>query len=889
MVSGAVFVVPIALSIVAATVTGHLLPRPRTTGGLAGWWIVVLGVPLVVLFATDRLARRALPLAVLLKMSMVFPDRAPKRLAVARRSGTTRNLARRVEEARTRGVEDEPVVAAEKILALAGALNAHDRLTRGHGERVRVLTDLIADELDLPTGERDRLRWSSLLHDIGKLAVHPYILNKPAKLDDDEWNIIKNHPLEGAKLTAPLAGWLGEWANTIAEHHERYDGTGYPHGLRGDEISLGGRIVAVADCYDTMTSVRSYKMAMSPKAARAELAVGAGSQFDPRVVRAFLDISIGRLQPVAGPLAWLGSLPFIGSIPQLGQAAVVLGRLGAASLVVTGAVAAGTANAAAHASVTPSLGQVASPFGEKPLGPGGGGPGSSTISGPARPDGSSDGGAGAATLAGSPLTVPSAPTIGSATAGNGSISVAFEWPGSNGNSLILTYTATCVSPTGGAAGSMSGPGTPIVVLGLTNGNPYSCTVAATDAVGTGAASIPSDPVIVGSPAAPTAVKVVSQSTTTATGSLTVKFRIGANNGSPITSQTATCASTDGGPTESGSHSGAMAAPITVDGVATGDTYTCTVTATNAAGAGAASTASDPVIVGSPAAPTAVKAVSQSTTTTTGSLTVKFAIGADNGSAITNQTATCVSSNGGPTGTGSNAGPTAAPITVDGVATGDTYTCTVTATNAAGAGAASTASDPVIVGSPAAPTAVKAVSQSTTTTTGSLTVKFAIGADNGSAITNQTATCVSSNGGPTETGSNAGPTAAPITVDGVTTGDAYTCTVAATNIRGGGLESVPSLPVIVGSPAAPTGVTAAPVGSGEIEVSFTPGANNGSPMTSYTASCASSNGGVVGATSGAASPLIVMGLTAGDTYTCRVTAANTRGTSLTSDASAAVTA
>jgi len=232
---------------------------------------------------------------------------------------------------------------------------------------------------------------------------------------------------------------------------------------------------------------------------------------------------------------------------------------------------------------------------------------------------------------------------------------------------------------------------------------------------------------------------------------------------------------------------------------------------------------------------------------------------------------------------------AAPITVDGVATGDTYTCTVTATNAAGAGAASTASDPVIVGSPAAPTAVKAVSQSTTTTTGSLTVKFAIGTDNGSAITNQTATCVSSNGGPTETGSNAGPTAAPITVDGVTTGDAYTCTVTATNIRGGGLESVPSLPVIVGSPAAPTGVTAAPVGSGEIEVSFTPGANNGSPMTSYTASCASSNSGVVGATSGAASPLIVMGLTAGDTYTCRVTAANTRGTSLTSDASAAVTA
>jgi HD-GYP domain-containing protein (c-di-GMP phosphodiesterase class II) len=84
-------------------------------------------------------------------MTMVFPDRAPKRLAVARKAGNTRDLARRVEEARTQGIEDEPVVASEKILALAGALNAHDRLTRGHGERVRAFTDLIADELDLPT------------------------------------------------------------------------------------------------------------------------------------------------------------------------------------------------------------------------------------------------------------------------------------------------------------------------------------------------------------------------------------------------------------------------------------------------------------------------------------------------------------------------------------------------------------------------------------------------------------------------------------------------------------------------------------------------------------------------------------------------------------------
>ena len=122
-----------------------------------------------------------------------------------------------------------------------------------------------------------------------------------------------------------LGDWLGEWANTIAEHHEKFDGTGYPFGLKGDEISLGGRIVAVADCYDTMTTVRTYKKSMSPKVARAELAACAGTHFDPKIVRAFLDVSIGRVRPVAGPLAWLGSLPFVSSIP---QAVSVLGTGG---------------------------------------------------------------------------------------------------------------------------------------------------------------------------------------------------------------------------------------------------------------------------------------------------------------------------------------------------------------------------------------------------------------------------------------------------------------------------------------------------------------------------------------------------------------------------------
>ena len=554
LVSVAVFIVPIALSIVSATITAHVLPRPHGTGWIVGWWAVVLAVPTAVLVVTDRLARHALPLAVLLKMTMVFPDRAPKRLVVARKAGNTRDLERRVEDAKAHGIEDEPVLAAEKILALAGALNAHDRLTRGHGERVRAFTDLIADELDLPTDDRDRLRWSALLHDIGKLAVHPHILNKPDKLDDEEWVVMKNHPLEGAKLTAPLAGWLGQWANTIAEHHEKYDGSGYPYGLTGEEISLGGRIVAVADCYDTMTAVRSYKRAMSPKAARSELAVCAGTHFDPKVVRAFLDVSIGRLRPVAGPLSWLGSLPFVSSVPRLGQVASALGRVGAATAVVGGAVTVGSLHLPGKATASRHGVQVAGPAstghqasgkgpssndpqgtdtktGKDPAGSLGGSaavPGGSrstanatdgssstgsTVVGQKSGSGSGGSGSGGSgssgsgssgtgsdptTIPGTPPAAPSAPTGVNAVPGNGQVTVSWSAP-SNGGSPITSYTVT--PHVGGVAQASHTFGTTTtgVVTGLTNGTTYTFTVVATNAVGS---SPPSGPTPAVTPMAP---------------------------------------------------------------------------------------------------------------------------------------------------------------------------------------------------------------------------------------------------------------------------------------------------------------------------------------------------------------------------------------------------
>ena len=232
-----------------------------------------------------------------------------------------------------------------------------------------------------------------------------------------------------------------------------------------------------------------------------------------------------------------------------------------------------------------------------------------------------------------------------------------------------------------------------------------------------------------------------------------------------------------------------------------------------------------------------------------------------------------------------------PITVTGLTNGTAYSFRVTATNAVGTGPASPASKVVIPGTPpSAPTAVHAVSGSTKTKTGPLTVTFATPSSNGGPpITRYTARCTSSNGGVTRTSTRSGAAAAPIAVVSVTTGKTYTCSVTATNALGTGPASARSAPVVAGAPAAPATVTAARVAAGRIKVSFTPGANNGSPITSYTASCASSNGGVARAKSGPGSPLIVTGLTAGKRYTCTVFATNARGKGPASKAPAPVTA
>lgn len=313
-----VVAVPAALGFGAGAAVSRLMPRPTSVGAAVLSFVVVTAAMLVVVLALTRAGRRLLPLAALLNVSLLFPDQAPKRFAVARRVGRPRDLQRQLQEAHDKGVTGGDVAYMQQVLELVAALSVHDRRSRGHSERVRVFADMIADEMKLTSGARARLRWASLLHDIGKLVVPSEILNKPAALDEAEWIAVRRHPEEGARLIGPLHTWLGEWGDAVVQHHERWDGGGYPHGLAGTEISLAARIVAVADAYDVMTAVRAYRKPVGMAAARRELVRCSGGQFDPTVVRAFLSISTGRLWRVVGLASWLAELPLLAWTSRLG-------------------------------------------------------------------------------------------------------------------------------------------------------------------------------------------------------------------------------------------------------------------------------------------------------------------------------------------------------------------------------------------------------------------------------------------------------------------------------------------------------------------------------------------------------------------------------------------
>ena len=170
---------------------------------------------------------------------------------------------------------------------LAETIEARGPALRGHARRVAWYAGLLAERVGVCAREQDELRCAAFLHDLGQVGVPSDLLERPGPLDAEERDALRLHPEIGARLLQPLAV-TRTVADGVCHHHERWDGGGYPDGLRGEEIPLAARIVAIADAYDAMTSARPHRDALSPEAARAELERGAGSQFDPELAKEFL-------------------------------------------------------------------------------------------------------------------------------------------------------------------------------------------------------------------------------------------------------------------------------------------------------------------------------------------------------------------------------------------------------------------------------------------------------------------------------------------------------------------------------------------------------------------------------------------------------------------------
>jgi HD-GYP domain-containing protein (c-di-GMP phosphodiesterase class II) len=187
---------------------------------------------------------------------------------------------------------------------LGDVVEADDGYTGEHSRDVVALTLAVADQLGLSERDRRDAEFAALLHDVGKIRIPNDIINKPGKLTPEEWELMKQHTIEGERLLHRVGGLLGEIGKIVRSCHERHDGTGYPDGLAGEEIPLVARVVACCDAFNAMTTDRSYRKALPQHEAIAELQRSAGTQFDPVVVEALIVASTSvKLSPKTSPRA----------------------------------------------------------------------------------------------------------------------------------------------------------------------------------------------------------------------------------------------------------------------------------------------------------------------------------------------------------------------------------------------------------------------------------------------------------------------------------------------------------------------------------------------------------------------------------------------------------
>jgi HD-GYP domain-containing protein (c-di-GMP phosphodiesterase class II) len=199
------------------------------------------------------------------------------------------------ERVRRRELEHALESAREMYIAtmksLAHVVEAKDPTTRGHLDRTAHYGLALARKVDPELAERPEVAYGFFLHDIGKVGIPESILCKAGPLTDLEWIVMRSHPNQGARIVEPIP-FMGEAVEIVRTHHERFDGGGYPLGLRGEEIPLAARIFAIADSFDAMTSDRPYRSALSSEEAVAEICAGSGTQFDPTCVEAFRVLAV---------------------------------------------------------------------------------------------------------------------------------------------------------------------------------------------------------------------------------------------------------------------------------------------------------------------------------------------------------------------------------------------------------------------------------------------------------------------------------------------------------------------------------------------------------------------------------------------------------------------